>query len=270
MSEALTAVIVDDESLARRGLSLRLQEIPQIDVIAECANGPEALIAVAELSPDLLFLDIQMPGMDGFELIGQLQSDNMPMVIFVTAYDQYAVEAFKVHAVDYVLKPIDDDRLHEAVERAVAFHTNETSLRSKERLVDLVMGMTGASANSVEQMADRAGATPTYPEKLTIKDGSDIQFVRVDAISWIDAAGDYMCVHADGKTHIMRITMKQLESMLDPARFLRIHRSTIVNSSGITGAHTLTNGEYLLSLEGGTQLKVSRSYRDRIRELLAG
>ena len=270
MSEPLTAVIVDDESLARRGLALRLQQIPQVDVIAECGNGPEALIAIAELSPDLVFLDIQMPGMDGFEMIKQLQADNLPMVVFVTAYDQYAIDAFKVHAVDYVLKPIDDDRLHEAVDRAVAFHTQETSLRSKERLVDLVMGMTGASASSVEQMVNRSEPAPRYPDKLTIKDGSDIQFVRTEAISWVDAAGDYMCVHAEGATHIMRITMKQLEAMLDPARFLRIHRSTIVNANCITGAQTLTNGEYLLSLEGGTQLKVSRSYRDRIRELLAG
>lgn len=269
MTQPLNAIIVDDESLARRGLALRLQQIPRVDVIAECANGREALAAIANLSPDLLFLDIQMPGMDGFELIGQLQSDNLPMVIFVTAYDQYAVEAFKVHAVDYVLKPIDDDRLHEAIDRAVAHHDHEASLRSKEKLVDLVMGMTGASASSVEQMADRAEATTSYPEKLTIKDGSDIQFVRMTDIRWIDAAGDYMCVHADGATHIMRITMKQLEAMLDPVRFLRIHRSTIVNAAYIVGAQALNNGEYLLSLDGDTQLKVSRSYRDRIKQLLA-
>lgn len=269
MTQALTAIIVDDESLARRGLALRLQNIPQVDVIGECCNGAEALQAIAELSPDLVFLDIQMPGMDGFELIAQLQSDAMPMVIFVTAFDQYAVEAFKVHAVDYVLKPIDDDRLHEAIERAVNYREHEESARSKEKLVELVMGMTGASASSIEQMADRAEPPKSWPEKITIKDGSDIQFVRVDDIKWVDAAGDYMCVHAGASTHIMRITMKQLECMLDPARFLRIHRSTIVNSSYITGAQTLNNGEYLLSLEGCAQLKVSRSYRERIKTLLS-
>jgi two-component system LytT family response regulator len=269
MNQTLNAIIVDDESLARRGLALRLQHIPLVDVVAECANGQEALQQIAELSPDLLFLDIQMPGMDGFELISQLQTDNMPMVIFVTAYDQYAVEAFKVHAVDYVLKPIDDDRLHEAIERAVAYRQQEESERTKKKLVDLVMGMTGASASSIEQMAHQGEPPRTYPEKLTIKDGSDIQFVRMDDIRWVDAAGDYMCVHAAGNTHIMRITMKQLEDLLDPARFLRVHRSTMVNANFITGAQTLNNGEYLLGLDGGTQLKVSRSYRDRIKQLLS-
>ena len=170
--------------------------------------------------------------MNGFDVIAQLQTDNMPLVIFVTAFDQYAVDAFKVHAVDYVLKPIDDDRLHEAIERAVSHREQEDSSRTKEKLVELVMGMTGAS------------------------------------IKWVDAAGDYMCVHAEGKTHIMRITMKQLEQMLNPAIFLRIHRSTIVNADSITSAQTLNNGEYMLTLEGGSQLKVSRSYRDKVKHLL--
>ena len=138
MDKPLTAIIVDDESLARRGLALRLQHIPQVDVVAECVNGGEAIAAIAELSPDLVFLDIQMPGMDGFDVIGQLQADDMPMVVFVTAFDQYAVDAFKVHAVDYVLKPIDDDRLHEAIERAVAHRQQEESARAKQKLVDLV------------------------------------------------------------------------------------------------------------------------------------
>jgi two-component system LytT family response regulator len=266
----LRAIIVDDENLARRGLALRLQEMPQVDVIAQCSNGQEALLAIAEHAPDLVFLDIQMPGMDGFEVIGNLQADNMPMVIFVTAFDEYAVDAFKVHAVDYVLKPIDDDRLHEAIERAVMHHAQEESARTKEKLVEMVMGMTGASASSIEQMAENDDVPRQWPEKLSIKDGSDIQFIRVADIQWVDAAGDYMCIHAQGKTHIMRITMKQLEAMLNPAEFLRIHRSTIVNSQYITAAQTLNNSEYLLTLEGGSQLKVSRSYRDKVRHLLNG
>ena len=150
----LRTIIVDDENLARRGLAIRLQQIPQVDVIAECANGIEALKAIAEHSPDLVFLDIQMPGMDGFDVIGHLQADNMPMIIFVTAFNEYAVDAFKVHAIDYVLKPIDDDRLHEAVERAITYHDHESSARSKEKLVEMMMSMTGASATSVEKMAD--------------------------------------------------------------------------------------------------------------------
>ncbi|MEP4146277.1 MAG: LytTR family DNA-binding domain-containing protein [Halioglobus sp.] len=267
---SLKAIIVDDESLARRGLALRLQQIPMVDVVTECANGQQALEAIAEHSPDLVFLDIQMPGIDGFDVIRQLQADNLPMVIFVTAFDQYAVEAFKVHAVDYVLKPIDDDRLHEAIERAVAHHSQEESERSKQRLVDLMMGMTGASAASIEEMAQGDNEANKWPEKLVVKDGSDIHLIKVADIHWVDAAGDYMCIHAAGETHIMRITMKQLEAMLNPARFLRIHRSTIINSDYISGAQTLGNGEYMLSLEGGAQLKVSRGFRDKVKQLLGG
>ena len=264
----LRAIIVDDESLARRGLSLRLQQMPMVDVVAECANGQQALEAIAEHSPDLVFLDIQMPGIDGFEVVRQLQSDNLPMVIFVTAFDQYAVEAFKVHAVDYVLKPIDDDRLHEAIDRAVAHHSQEETQRSKQRLVDLMMGMTGASAASIEEMAQGESQAQQWPEKLVVKDGSDIHLIKVADIHWVDAAGDYMCIHASGETHIMRITMKQLEAMLNPARFLRIHRSTIINTDYVNGAQTLGNGEYMLSLEGGAQLKVSRGYRDKVKQIL--
>lgn len=265
----LKAIIVDDESLARRGLALRLQQIPQVDVIAECANGQEALDAIAEHNPDLVFLDIQMPGIDGFDVVRRLQSDTMPMVIFVTAFDQYAVDAFKVHAVDYVLKPIDDDRLHAAIDRAVAHHEQEESARAKERLMELMMGMTGESANSIEQMVDAEEPKQQWPEKLVVKDGSDIHLIKVGDIHWVDAAGDYMCIHAGGKTHIMRITMKELEAMLNPVRFTRIHRSTIINTDYIAGAQTLGNGEYLLSLEGGTQLKVSRGFRDRVKQLLS-
>lgn len=265
--KTLSTIIVDDENLARRGLALRLQHIPQIDVIEECANGLEALKAIAEHSPDLVFLDIQMPGMDGFEVIGQMQADNMPMVIFVTAFNEYAVDAFKVHAIDYVLKPIDDDRLHEAVERAITHEQHEASAKSKKKLVEMMMSMTGANASSIEQMVQEVPDTNHWPEKLSIKDGSDIQFIKVEDIAWIDAAGDYMCIQAAGKTHIMRITMKELEGLLDPEKFLRIHRSTIVNSNRITGAQTLSNGEYLLTLECDSQLKVSRSYRDKVQHL---
>lgn len=265
----LRTIIVDDESLARRGLALRLQHMPRIDVIAECANGQQALEAIAEHQPDLVFLDIQMPGIDGFDVVRQLQADTMPMVIFVTAFDQYAVDAFKVHAVDYVLKPIDDDRLHAAIERAVSHHEQEASARSKERLMELMMGMTGASASSIEEMAQGENSPQQWPEKLVVKDGNNIQLIRVEDIDWVDAAGDYMCIHAGEATHIMRITMKELESMLNPARFTRIHRSTIINTECITGANTLDNGEYLLSLEGGAQLKVSRGFRDRVKQLLS-
>lgn len=266
--KTLRSIIVDDEKLARRGLALRLQQVPQVEVIAECSNGAEALKAVAELAPDLVFLDIQMPGMDGFEVVNELQSDTMPMIIFVTAFNEYAVDAFKIHAVDYVLKPIDEERLQEAVDRAMARHEQSESVASKEKLVQLVMGITGASASSVEEMAESGAGPRKWPEKITIKDGNDIRFIKVAKIQWVDAAGDYMCIHASGDTHIMRITMKQLEGLLDPAVFLRVHRSTIVNINVINGAQSLENGEYLLNLEGDAQVKVSRGYRDKVRQFL--
>ncbi len=267
---SLKAIIVDDERLARRGLALRLERMPQVEVVAKCANGEQGLRAITEHAPDLVFLDIQMPGMSGFEMLRRVQSDTMPMVIFTTAYDQYAVEAFKVHAVDYLLKPIEEERLQEAVERAVIHHRQQASEHGKEKLMELVMGLTGASPGSVEAMAAGSPASGKWPKKITIRDGGEIRLIKVTDIEWIDAAGDYMCIHAGGATHIMRTTMKQLEALLNPAQFLRIHRSTIVNAAGVTAAQPLNNGEYLLTLDSHTQLKVSRGYRDRVKQLLAG
>ncbi len=261
----LRAIVVDDEKLARRGLALRLAEIDEVEVIAECANGQEALQVIGTESPDLVFLDIQMPGMDGFDLVCELQADAMPLIIFVTAFDHYALDAFRIHAVDYILKPIDEERLEEAVQRAVARH-GMSSKDSKERLLALVSGRNQSSA-ARELVADSSPAH-TWPERLTIKDGSDFQFIKIADIQWVDAAGDYMCVHAGGKTHIMRTTMKQLEASLDPDIFIRVHRSSIVNANSIATATSHLNGEYVLTLEGGARLKVSRSYRDRIKSLL--
>ncbi len=261
----LRAIVVDDERLARRGLSLRLAAFSQVDVIAECANGQEALEMIGVESPDLVFLDIQMPGMDGFDLVCELQSDSMPLIIFVTAFDQYAIDAFKVHAVDYILKPIDAERLEEAVQRAVARHSREHVV-SKENLIALVSGRNKASS-AKELMADNA-SDKTWPDRLTIKDGNEFQFIRIADIQWVDAAGDYMCVHAGGKTHIMRTTMKRLETSLNPDTFIRVHRSSIVNTNSITSAASHLNGEYVLTLQGGAKLKVSRSYRARIKSLL--
>jgi two-component system LytT family response regulator len=261
----LRAIVVDDEKLARRGLALRLAEFDQVELIAECANGQEALQVIGAESPDLVFLDIQMPGMDGFDMVCELQADAMPLIIFVTAFDQYAIDAFKVHAVDYLLKPIEEERLQEAVERAVARHALE-SPDSKERLMALVSGRNEASS-AKELVAD--DTTPrSWPERLTIKDGNEFQFIKIADIAWVDAAGDYMCVHADGKTHIMRTTMKRLEASLNPDTFIRVHRSSIVNTNAIASAASHLNGEYVLTLDGGAKLKVSRSYRDKITSLL--
>jgi two-component system LytT family response regulator len=263
----LRTIIVDDEPLARRGLKLRLEGNESLELVAECSNGEEALNAISELQPDLVFLDIQMPGMDGFDVIGSLQGDAMPSIVFVTAFDQYAVEAFEVNAVDYMLKPVDEERLEAAIQRALEEREREALEDQKRNLMTACMQLTGANAATVEDIAQ--GASGSYPEKLSIRDGDEVNLVPVEEIDWVDAAGDYMCVHVSGVTHIMRITMKQLEALLNPLQFLRVHRSTIVNSNRISSAQSLSNGEYLLTLEEGTRLKVSRSYRDKIRDLTA-
>jgi two-component system LytT family response regulator len=263
----LSALIVDDESLARRGLKHRLDALGSVTIVGEASNGFEACEMISELSPDLIFLDIQMPGMSGFELLEKLQGDNLPLIIFTTAYDQYAVDAFKVHAIDYLLKPVESDRLAEAIHRAEQRLSLEDTKDSKQALLDLMM--TATVKHPIEFSDEPETSTDSWPEKLAIKDGSDISLVRVADIEWIDAAGDYMCVHANGATHIMRITMRQLSDKLNPAQFLRVHRSTIVNAELIRGAQALTNGEYTLSLSNGTKLKVSRSYRDTIKQFLS-
>jgi two-component system LytT family response regulator len=258
-------LIVDDESLARRGLKLRLAKLEGVDVIGECDNGRQALKAVVELQPDLILLDIQMPGMSGFEMVQKLQQDQMPLVIFVTAFDQYAIDAFKIHAVDYLLKPIDEDRLAEAIERARQHLLAKGVVSDKQRLLELVISITGKSEVAVTQLLKEHGGVKSYPEKLAIKDGSETTLVAMKDIDWVDAAGDYMCVHAGGETHVMRSTMKDLEDQLDPAVFQRVHRSTIVNLERVTKVCSHMNGEFYLALVNGSSVKMSRSYKDKVK-----
>ena len=263
----IRAIVVDDESLARKGLVMRLEQYDQVEVLRSCRSGKEALAAVAELGPDLVFLDIQMPGMTGFEVIEQLQQDNMPMVIFVTAYDAFAIKAFDVHAIDYLLKPIEQDRLQQAIEKAEQRLDQEQMFVAKQRLLDIVIGLTGKSEAAIEQLLNAKGEQIAYADKLAIKDGSSTTFVPVKNIDWIDAAGDYMCVHVNGATHIMRTTMKELEAQLDPAIFQRVHRSTIVNLARVEKVSSHINGEFHLTLTCGSSLKMSRSYKDKIKHL---
>ncbi|MEQ8953631.1 MAG: LytTR family DNA-binding domain-containing protein [Gammaproteobacteria bacterium] len=263
--EKLTALIVDDEDLARQGLEMRLQENKQVEVLASCRSGKEALAAIFEHEPDLLFLDIQMPGMTGFELIREIQSDILPMIIFVTAYDAFAIDAFKVHAVDYLLKPVEAERLSEAIEHALQQKASESVVEEKERLLELVINITGKSASAIDEMLEDKDADSAHADRLAIKDGSSITFVPILDIDWIDAAGDYMCVHVKGQTHIMRTTMKELEARLDPSIFQRVHRSTIVNLQRVEKVSSHINGEFHLTLSCGTSLKMSRSYKEKVK-----
>ena len=265
MSDKLRAIVVDDESLARQGLNLRLKNIAEVEVIGEYSNGREAVNAVAELRPDLLFLDIQMPGMSGFDVVARLQQDEMPLIIFTTAYDQYAIEAFKVHAVDYLLKPIEPERLQDSVYRAVSHKKMDGVVTEKQRLLELIISITGKSEGSITQLLKNHTGVRAYPEKIAIKDGGETTLVETSDIDWVDAAGDYMCIHDNDETHIMRITMKELEAQLDPTNFQRVHRSTIVNLDRVTKVCSHLNGEFHLILVNGVSIKMSRSYKEKVK-----
>ena len=270
-STKLRTVIVDDEPLARRLMRALLEDMPEIELVAECKNGREAIEVSRSTTPDLLILDIQMPGFSGFDVVKELQSDLMPMVIFSTAYQRYAMDAFDVHAVDYVLKPVDGARLHRAVARALQ------RLRDADETAQYKAPLVGAIddiARKVGSRSDARQAETTSEEslladrKIAIKDHESTVLVDIDNIDWVDAAGDYMCVHVKGETLIMRSTLKNLMSRLDPDKFKRIHRSTVVNLDRIVKATPLHKGEYILELDCDEQLKVSRNYRQAIKLFL--
>ena len=257
----LRTVIVDDEPLALELMRSLLERIGGVDILGEARNGRQAIAAVEELEPDLLFLDIHMPGLDGFDVVKALQPDTMPLVVFATAYEQYALDAFDVHAVDYVLKPFDEQRLKVAVERAHRRYTADTLLHENSKAS--VMG-------AIDRMErDRPeGSTVKNADQLIIRDSGTVHFVDQERIDWIDAAGDYMCIHVSGDTIVARRTMENLLDELDTTIFARIHRSTVVNLARIERVKPLGKGEAMLFLKQGKALKVSRSYGETLRQLL--
>ncbi|MDH4104710.1 MAG: LytTR family DNA-binding domain-containing protein [Gammaproteobacteria bacterium] len=268
----IRTLIVDDEPLARRGLELRLREHTDISIVRQCANGREALAAIAEEEPDLMFLDIQMPGMSGLDLVANVPQESMPMVVFVTAFDRFAINAFEAHALDYLLKPVDEKRLAAAVDRVRAQWQQQQAVAQREQLMALLAEVKGNGEITVDAaMAPAAGPAPPaprYARMLPIRSGRETVRLDVTTIDWIDAAGDYMCLHADGQTHVLRATMKELEDILDPAVFQRVHRSTIVNLARVKSLRPHLNGECFLKLQSGQEVKLSRSFRDKVEMLL--
>jgi two-component system LytT family response regulator len=267
----LRTIIVDDEPLARKLLRSYLKVLPGIEVLTECANGREAIAAVLEMEPDLMFLDISMPGLNGFEVIKKIQPELLPMVIFCTAYERYALDAFDVHAVDYIVKPLDEQRLQLAVKRALVRYQEELKLGDNK--ASLLGAIDAIAANVAERQPSREKpksnlSSPEAVRKITIKDRDSIKLIKVDDIAWVDAAGDYMCVHAEGETHIMRCTMNHLLEELDDEVFKRVHRSTIVNLNCIEQVIPHTKGEYFLQMDNGERIKVSRKYRGEIKSFL--
>jgi two-component system LytT family response regulator len=249
--EKIRALIVDDEPLAREGIQMRLRQAPDIEVIGECGNGRQAVALIRRDVPDLIFLDIQMPGLNGFGVIEAVGVKRMPHVIFVTAYDEHALRAFEVSALDYLLKPVDGARFFEALERA----------RNRIRGHHLE-----AISERLNQMMETLQAERKYLERLSIRGGKAgkagrIIFLDVGEIDWIEAADNYVQVHAGRESHLLHATLSGLEGKLDPARFLRIHRSAIVNLGRIKELHPLFHGEYQLTMMDGTQLTSGRGYR---------
>lgn len=264
----LKALIVDDEQLARRGLEIRLQKFEDLEICGQCRNGREAIEAIRAQSPDIVFLDVQMPGIDGFQVLRRLSGSRMPIVIFVTAYDEFALKAFEANALDYLLKPINDERLDEAVQRARRARDEKLACEHRGKLLKLVCELTGRELTLEGAISDSADAKRGFPRRLSIRDGSETTNVRIERIDWIDAAGDYMCVHADGDTHVLRGTMKRLEKLLDPELFVRVHRSTIVNRDRVRSLRPHRNGEYFLTLDNDREVKLSRSYKANLDRLM--
>ena len=251
----MRVLVVDDEAPARRKLLYLLANEPDLEVTGEAADGEAAVIAIREQRPDLVLLDIQMPKLGGFGVVERVGVDQMPLVVFVTAFDQYAIKAFDVHAVDYLLKPYDRQRFSQALERARAEVERRQAGDMKSQLLALLQ--------DVEQRG------PSYPERLVVKSSGRVILIKVDDLDWVDAAGNYVRLHAGNESHLLRETMGRLESRLDPDRFLRIHRSSIVNIERIKELQQQFHGDYIVVLKNGQRLTLSRSYRDKIQGLLS-
>lgn len=255
----IRAILVDDEKLAIQGLQLRLQPYEDIEIVETCANGREAIRAIKTLKPDLVFLDIQMPGFDGFSVVKGVMDLEPPLFVFVTAYQEHAIRAFEANAVNYLMKPVDEDRLADTIERVRQRLAEKRSAEEAEKLKDVLAEVSPQSLDDISGEGDSAGR---YEKMINVKDRGQIFRVDVDSIEHIEAAGDYMCIYTGDNSLILRETMKDLERRLDPKNFQRVHRSTIVNLDQVRQVKPHTNGECFLVLDSGAEVKVSRSYRD--------
>lgn len=264
----LSTLIVDDEALARRGLRRRLQQVRDIHIIGQAKNGCEALALIRAHHPDLVFLDIQMPGLNGFEVVRQLDAGELPAIVFVTTCDEFTIKACAANAVDYILKPIENERLQEALHRVRERQSARRTKKDHASLLRLVREITAERVASVEEIHGKNLSIPQQPAaRLAIRDAGRVTWLQQDDIEWIDAAGDYMCVHVAGQTHIMRKTMKELEQELDSHLLQRIHRSSIVNIRQVKDIRPHINGEYFLTLKSGHTLKLSRTYKHKLKFL---
>ena len=258
----MRVLIVDDEPLAREKIRTLLRNHPEVEVIGEPRDGREAVEAIRLDPPDLIFLDVQMPEIDGFEVLTQIDAARMPVVIFVTAYDQHALRAFEVHALDYLLKPFKDERFRTALEHAKTQIRQQKVSEVSQRLVALLeqtMGKASTPAPSDDE---------PYLRRLVVKTGGRVFFINVEEIDWIEAADYYVRLHVGRASHLLRETMSNLERQLDPQQFQRIHRSTIVQLDRIAALEPVYHGDYVVLLRDGTHLKMSRRHRQKVEAVL--
>lgn len=246
----IKALVVDDEFLGRERICSLLSEHADIKIVGECVNGREAVEAIQKLKPDLVFLDVQMPKIDGFEVVEIIGTENMPAVVFVTAYDEYAIQAFEINAIDYLLKPFDKERFEKAVDRAKReIKRQESPAEIRENLLELLKEVKNE---------------PSYLKRIPVKSTRGTTFVLIEEIDWMSATGHYLELHVGDKTHLIREKLSVIETKLDPRIFMRIHRSTIVNLDRIKSLHPMFNGDQLVMLKNGRELKLSRNYYDKL------
>jgi two-component system LytT family response regulator len=246
---SIRTVIVDDEPLAREGIAMILADAADVRIVAQCANGAEAIRAIREQAPELVFLDIRMPGLSGFDVVESIGPEAMPAVVFLTAYEEHAIRAFRVNALDYLLKPLDSKQLHQALDRVRDQLSREDALRRTERLTEL-LGV--------------VGSTPDPEKRIVVRSTGHVYFLEPDEITWVEAAGDYVTIHTTGKSHLVRDSMKNMEARLAEFGFQRIHRSTLVNLRCIRELVANDSGDYQVILREGTACRLSRRYRDAL------
>jgi two-component system LytT family response regulator len=250
----LTTLIVDDEPLAREGLRLLLSEDPEVSAVYEARDGREAAAAIRKIQPDLVFLDVRMPELDGFAVIEEVGAGRMPAVVFVTAHDRYAIQAFEINAIDYLLKPVTRERFGQAMERAKTRLNSDSSNEANRQILSLL---------------EAIKAPHRYIKRLAVRSAGKTVFVDVEAVDWIEAAENYAQLHTGQESHLIHVAMNTLEKSLDPEVFLRIHRSIIVNVGRIKELQPGSHGECLITLRSGAQLRSGRTYSDKLRSLAA-
>ena len=259
----IRTILVDDEKLAIQGLQLRLAPFEDVEIIDTCANGREAIRKIKTEKPDLVFLDIQMPGFDGFSVVKGVMDIEPPLFVFVTAYEEHAIRAFEANAINYLMKPVDEQKLADTIERVRQRLAEKKSAEDAEQLRDVLAEVApDRAADLAEAVTAPIDTSDRFEKLINVKDRGQIFRVEVDTIEHIEAAGDYMIISTGDNSLVLRETMKDLERRLDPRKFQRVHRSTIVNLDLVRQVRPHTNGEGFLVLESGAEVKVSRSYRD--------